>query len=71
MCPFNFRAPSPIKRKEEEKTKDRGKEKTATKEVVDKDRGREKGRKRRNASTGSSRCLNFQEHLIVNLTCTI
>lgn len=49
-----LRAPSPTKRKEEEKSKDRGKEKTATKEGGDKERGREKGHKRRSASTGSS-----------------
>lgn len=48
------RAPSPTKKKEEEKNKLRGKEKSGgAKEVADKARGREKTRTR--ASSGSSR----------------
>lgn len=53
---FMHRAPSPTKRKErsEDKTKERGKEKSGAKEGGEKDRGRDKTRKRRSASTGSS-----------------
>lgn len=50
------RAPSPTKRKEDDKSKQRSKEKSgATKEGGDKSRGREKNRSRRSASSGSSR----------------
>lgn len=50
------RAPSPTKKKEEEKNKLRGKEKSGgVKEVSDKARGREKTRTRHSASSGSSR----------------
>lgn len=68
----SIRAPSPTKRKEDDKSKQRGKEKSgATKEGADKDRGREKNRTKRNASSGSSRSeayftkLNFSSELKV------
>uniref|UniRef100_G3SM97 RNA-binding protein with serine-rich domain 1 n=1 Tax=Loxodonta africana TaxID=9785 RepID=G3SM97_LOXAF len=50
------RAPSPTKRKDrsDEKSKDRSKDKGGTKESSEKDRGRDKIRKRRSASSGSS-----------------
>lgn len=51
------RAPSPTKRKEDDKSKQRGKDRSgATKDGADKDRGRDKNRTRRSASSGSSRC---------------
>lgn len=50
------RAPSPTKKKEDDKSKPRGKEKSgAAKEGGEKSRGREKNRSRRSASSGSSR----------------
>lgn len=61
------RAPSPTKKKEEEKNKLRGKEKPgSTKEGAEKARGRDKTRTRHSASSGSSRSVQLLVQMLTS-----